>query len=104
VRILRVADVDRSLPWWSQLCFAEKFRHQIEQGLHVLPAVEHAAGPGRARRLPVDPGQPHWPCPRHGAARSPGDQECIVGDVPIQAMPPFWPSDHAGVVARFRLW
>lgn len=38
-----------------------------------------------------------------GAARSPGDQAWLVADAPFQGMPPFWPSDHAGVVARFRL-
>jgi endonuclease/exonuclease/phosphatase family metal-dependent hydrolase len=38
-----------------------------------------------------------------GAARSPGDQAWVVGDTQFQAQPPFWPSDHAGVVARFRL-
>jgi endonuclease/exonuclease/phosphatase family metal-dependent hydrolase len=38
-----------------------------------------------------------------GAARSGGDQARLVGDTPFQIEPPFWPSDHAGVVARFRL-
>ena len=32
VPILRVSDVDRSLPWWSRLGFAEEFRHQFEPG------------------------------------------------------------------------
>jgi endonuclease/exonuclease/phosphatase family metal-dependent hydrolase len=27
----------------------------------------------------------------------------VVGDVPFQATPPFWASDHAGVVARVRI-
>jgi len=38
-----------------------------------------------------------------GAARSDGGQATLVGDTPFQAEPPFWPSDHAGVVARLRL-
>lgn len=33
VPILRVADVSRSLPWWSRLGFAEEFRHQFGEGL-----------------------------------------------------------------------
>ena len=27
----------------------------------------------------------------------------VVGDTPFAAAPPFWASDHAGVVARVRL-
>ena len=27
----------------------------------------------------------------------------VVGDKPVQAIPPFWPSDHAGVVATVRI-
>jgi endonuclease/exonuclease/phosphatase family metal-dependent hydrolase len=38
-----------------------------------------------------------------GSARSDGGQARVVGDTPFQAMPPFWPSDHAGVVAEFSL-
>ncbi len=38
-----------------------------------------------------------------GAARSDGDEAELVGDTPFQAAPPFWPSDHAGVVAEVRL-
>lgn len=38
-----------------------------------------------------------------GAARSTGDEATLVGDTPFQAEPPFWPSDHAGVVAEVRL-
>ncbi len=38
-----------------------------------------------------------------GAARPIGDATVLVGDTPFQAQPPFWPSDHAGVVAHFRL-
>ncbi|MDO8150208.1 endonuclease/exonuclease/phosphatase family protein [Isoptericola sp. b408] len=38
-----------------------------------------------------------------GAARSDGSQAELVGDFPFQGAPPFWPSDHAGVVAEFRL-
>lgn len=34
-----------------------------------------------------------------GAARSNGDEAELVGDTPFQAAPPFWPSDHAGVVS-----
>ncbi|HET8863854.1 MAG TPA: endonuclease/exonuclease/phosphatase family protein [Solirubrobacterales bacterium] len=34
-----------------------------------------------------------------GAARSNGDEAELVGDTPFQATPPFWPSDHAGVVS-----
>ncbi len=37
-----------------------------------------------------------------GAAR-PSGEAALVGDTPFQAEPPFWPSDHAGVVARVRL-
>ena len=38
-----------------------------------------------------------------GAARSDGDDAELVGDTPFQAAPPFWSSDHAGVVAEVRL-
>jgi endonuclease/exonuclease/phosphatase family metal-dependent hydrolase len=38
-----------------------------------------------------------------GAARSDGGQATLVGATPFQSVPPFWPSDHAGVVAEFRL-
>jgi endonuclease/exonuclease/phosphatase family metal-dependent hydrolase len=38
-----------------------------------------------------------------GAARSDGDDAELVGDTPFQATPPFWPSDHAGVVSDLRL-
>jgi endonuclease/exonuclease/phosphatase family metal-dependent hydrolase len=38
-----------------------------------------------------------------GAAFSGGDEAELIGDTPFQAEPPFWPSDHAGVVARVRL-
>ncbi len=38
-----------------------------------------------------------------GAARSDGDQAALIGDSPFEATPPFWPSDHAGVVAQVRL-
>ncbi len=38
-----------------------------------------------------------------GAARSHGNQATVVGDTPFQAEPPFWPSDHAGVVAVLHL-
>jgi endonuclease/exonuclease/phosphatase family metal-dependent hydrolase len=34
-----------------------------------------------------------------GAARSSGDEAELVGDTPFQGTPPFWPSDHAGVVS-----
>ena len=37
------------------------------------------------------------------AARSSGDEAEVVGATPFQAEPPFWPSDHAGVVAEIRL-
>lgn len=37
-----------------------------------------------------------------GAARPTGEAE-LIGDNPFQAEPPFWPSDHAGVVAELRL-
>lgn len=37
-----------------------------------------------------------------GAAR-PSGTAALVGDTPFQAEPPFWPSDHAGVVAEVRL-
>jgi endonuclease/exonuclease/phosphatase family metal-dependent hydrolase len=37
-----------------------------------------------------------------GAARPSGDAE-LVGDTIFQAEPPFWPSDHAGVVATIDL-
>ncbi len=33
VPILRVADVDASLPWWGRLGFVEEFRHVFEPGL-----------------------------------------------------------------------
>jgi hypothetical protein len=38
-----------------------------------------------------------------GAARSNGDEAELVGDTPFQAAPPFWPSDHAGVVSIVHL-
>lgn len=39
-----------------------------------------------------------------GAARSDGDEaEVVGGDTPFQMEPPFWPSDHAGVVATLHL-
>lgn len=38
-----------------------------------------------------------------GAARSNGDEAELVGDTPFQAEPPFWPSDHAGVVSLLHL-
>ncbi|MFC5379357.1 endonuclease/exonuclease/phosphatase family protein [Aquipuribacter nitratireducens] len=37
-----------------------------------------------------------------GAARATGDAQ-LVGDTPFRAVPPFWASDHAGVVAGLRL-
>jgi endonuclease/exonuclease/phosphatase family metal-dependent hydrolase len=37
-----------------------------------------------------------------GAASPSGEAE-LIGDTPFQAEPPFWPSDHAGVVAGIRL-
>jgi endonuclease/exonuclease/phosphatase family metal-dependent hydrolase len=37
------------------------------------------------------------------AARSDGDEAELVGDTPFQGVPPFWPSDHAGVVGVLRL-
>jgi endonuclease/exonuclease/phosphatase family metal-dependent hydrolase len=37
-----------------------------------------------------------------GAARPSGDA-ALVGDTPFQPQPPFWPSDHAGVVAGIDL-
>jgi len=38
-----------------------------------------------------------------GAARSHGDEAELVGDTPFQAKPPFWSSDHAGVVGVLHL-
>lgn len=38
-----------------------------------------------------------------GAARSDGDEAELVGDTPFQGTPPFWPSDHAGVVSVLHL-
>ncbi|HSR95095.1 MAG TPA: endonuclease/exonuclease/phosphatase family protein [Solirubrobacterales bacterium] len=38
-----------------------------------------------------------------GAARSDGDEAELIGDTPFQATPPFWPSDHAGVVSTLHL-
>jgi len=38
-----------------------------------------------------------------GAARSDGDEAELVGDTHFQEVAPFWPSDHAGVVATLRL-
>jgi endonuclease/exonuclease/phosphatase family metal-dependent hydrolase len=37
-----------------------------------------------------------------GAARPDGMAE-LIGDTPFEAVPPLWPSDHAGVVAQIRL-
>jgi endonuclease/exonuclease/phosphatase family metal-dependent hydrolase len=38
-----------------------------------------------------------------GAARSSGNEAQLVGNTPFQAEPPFWPSDHAGVVSVLHL-
>jgi len=38
-----------------------------------------------------------------GDARSDGDEAELIGDTPFQAAPPFWPSDHAGVVSTLHL-
>ena len=38
-----------------------------------------------------------------GAARSDGDDAHLIGNTPFQATPPFWPSDHAGVVSELSL-
>jgi endonuclease/exonuclease/phosphatase family metal-dependent hydrolase len=38
-----------------------------------------------------------------GAARSSGGEAELIGNTPFQAEPPFWPSDHAGVVAEVHL-
>jgi hypothetical protein len=38
-----------------------------------------------------------------GAARSDGYSAQLVGDTPFQAVPPFWASDHAGVVTAIQL-
>jgi endonuclease/exonuclease/phosphatase family metal-dependent hydrolase len=38
-----------------------------------------------------------------GAARSDGDDAELIGDTPFQGAPPFWPSDHAGVVSELHL-
>ena len=37
----------------------------------------------------------------HGASRALSAE--VVGDTPFQAVPPFWASDHAGVVATIRI-
>ncbi|GAB3265017.1 glyoxalase superfamily protein [Alteromonas gracilis] len=42
VPILRVADVDRALGWWSRLGFAEEFRHQFEPGLPRFVGIARA--------------------------------------------------------------
>lgn len=38
-----------------------------------------------------------------GAARADGDDAELIGATPFQATPPFWPSDHAGVVSNLHL-
>jgi len=38
-----------------------------------------------------------------GTARSNGHEAELIGDAPFQAEPPFWPSDHAGVVSVLHL-
>jgi endonuclease/exonuclease/phosphatase family metal-dependent hydrolase len=38
-----------------------------------------------------------------GAARSHGDEAELIGDTPFQTVPPFWPSDHAGVFSVLHL-
>jgi endonuclease/exonuclease/phosphatase family metal-dependent hydrolase len=38
-----------------------------------------------------------------GAARADGDEAELIGDTPFQEAPPFWLSDHAGVVAEVSL-
>lgn len=40
---------------------------------------------------------------RRGAVRSHGDEAELIGDTQFQAEPPFWLSDHAGVVATLHL-
>lgn len=38
-----------------------------------------------------------------GAARADQGGSELIGNTPFQAEPPFWPSDHAGVIAKVRL-
>ena len=38
-----------------------------------------------------------------GAARSDEGDAHLIGDTLFQAEPPFWPSDHAGVISTLRL-
>ncbi len=91
---------------YAQLTAPGKFRDSWDEGL---------LGPGssccqESNVIPqLAPGQLNNPVSTlktridlilsRGAARSDGDDAELIGDTPFQAAPPFWPSDHAGVVS-----
>jgi len=93
---------------YAQLTAPGKFRDAWDEGL---------LGPGytccqQSNTPPLAPGALNNPVSTLGSridlilsrasARSTGQAE-VVGDTPFQAEPPFWPSDHAGVVSTLRI-
>ncbi len=94
---------------YAQLTAPGKFRDSWDEGL---------LGPGNSccqesNTPPLAPGALNNPVSTlktridlilsRGAARSDGDDAELIGDTPFQATPPFWPSDHAGVVSVLHL-
>jgi endonuclease/exonuclease/phosphatase family metal-dependent hydrolase len=94
---------------YAQLTAPGKFRDSWNEGL---------LGPGssccqESNTPPLAPGALNNPVSTlrtridlilgRGAARSDGDDAELVGDTPFQGAPPFWPSDHAGVVSVLHL-
>jgi len=94
---------------YAQLTAPGKFRDSWDEGL---------LGPGssccqESNTPPLAPGALNNPVSTlrtridlilsRGAARSDGDDAELVGDTPFQAAPPFWPSDHAGVISTLHL-
>jgi endonuclease/exonuclease/phosphatase family metal-dependent hydrolase len=94
---------------YAQLTAPGKFRDSWNEGL---------LGPGssccqESNTPPLAPGALNNPVSTlrtridlilsRGAARSDGDDAELIGDTPFQGTPPFWPSDHAGVVSVLHL-
>ncbi len=94
---------------YAQLTAPGKFRDSWNEGL---------LGPGNSccqesNTPPLAPGALNNPVSTlrtridlilsRGAARSDGDDAKLIGDTPFQATPPFWPSDHAGVISDLHL-
>jgi hypothetical protein len=69
----------------------------------------------------TNPGDPGFSCCQNSTLRNPVSQLSsridlvlthaasraldadLIGDAPFEAMPPLWPSDHAGVIATLRI-